>query len=106
MPYDKEIGLNISPALLQRKFKLSFAMAKEICDLASRPANQIEWVNVELTHPPFNELLLVYGKPINMISFPFEKAIAHFDIRCGWIKHDKEGTMLYVTHWQTLTKDP
>lgn len=106
MPFDKEIGLSISPTLLQRKFKLSYAMAKEICDLASHPGHQDAWANVELHQPPFNELLLVYGKPINMISCPFEKAIAHFDIRCGWVKHDKEGTILYVTHWQMLTKDP
>lgn len=97
--------VRISNAYLQRKYKFSYEMAKEICELAGNPTTQTEWIECNNDLPKHNEIIIVYGRPILIAIQSFQKCLATFNVNCGWIKHE-EGILLYVTHWQATPKDP
>ncbi len=89
--------------ILQRKFKINYNMAKEICDLAEMAHLENGWFDVkEKPAKDYGIEMLVFGKPINSTEDIFGYFIAFLNPCSGWVKKDDHSCLLYVTHYQML----
>ncbi len=100
---DNEELPRMSACLLQRKFKINYSMAKQICDLVKMAHLEDGWFDVKEKPPSeYGIEMLVFGKPINLLENCFGYFIAFHNPCSGWVKKDDHTCLLYVTHYQLL----
>jgi hypothetical protein len=101
----KPITISISPNFLQRKFKLSFSYAKQICEIFEKLHLVKTWNDVRLSLPKHKETVIVYGRLKRLkTKKKQDHYLAVFDAHSGWYElHNKDA--LYVTKWTAINID-
>jgi hypothetical protein len=101
----KPLNTSFSPNYLQRKFKLSYSYAKQICEIFEKLHLVKSWLDVRIDLPKHKETVIVYGRLKRLKTKKKQQYyLAIFDAHSGWFElHNREP--LYVTKWTTISYD-